>query len=534
MALIARLSIPTAALTLAASLAFAKQPPVAEPVLTLRSSTRLVQVEVIVRGKDGKPITGLKQDDFEIREENNPQPIRFFSDYSKKTAPAVQLPPGMVSNRPEITGPRRGVTVVLVDSLNTHWLTRARAVQNLLKFLDGAQPDDHIALYTLSHNLKVVHDFTGDARSLMKKIGRANLGALPAVGQEPILDDLIPEAVALQMWGQEKEQEVRLVARATATWKTLEDIANHLGSTPGWKSLIWISDGLPMQVGMELTGGSRSIRGNQTIRSGEVRSFQKECDQAVKALTSSNVAVFPIDPRGLQALPEYESVGQKLGSADRPWQQTNSTLMQLATRTGGRAYVDQNDILGSLKQVTDAAQTSYSLAYYPSNSNFDGKYRRIEIRLKKAGLKADHRQGYFALDASEVKRENVQDELRAAARDPLDSAVIGIDAGLQDKDGGKQLLARIDAAELLWDEKGAFTVDTSVGLFQFDAEGRQLEGASDNISFKCDPAKAALLSQHGLSYGRKVNLNPAAAKLRMVVRSARTGAIGSITIPISR
>jgi len=175
--------------------------------------------------------------------------------------------------------------------------------------------------------------------------------------------------------------------RATATWKTLEDIANHLGSTPGWKSLIWISDGLPMQVGMELTGGSRSIRGNQTIRSGEVRSFQKEFDQAVKALTSSNVAVFPIDPRGLQALPEYESVGQKLGSADRPWQQTNSTLMQLATRTGGRAYVDQNDILGSLKQVTDAAQTSYSLAYYPSNSNFDGKYRRIEIRLKKAGLK---------------------------------------------------------------------------------------------------------------------------------------------------
>jgi hypothetical protein len=208
--------------------------------------------------------------------------------------------------------------------------------------------------------------------------------------------------------------------------------------------------------------------------------------------------------------------------------------MQLATRTGGRAYIDQNDIIGSLRQVTDAAQTSYSVAYYPSNPKFDGKYRKIEIRVKKNGLKANHRQGYFALDAGEVKRENVQDEMKSAARDPLDAAVIGIDAGLQDKDGAKQLLARIDAGELIWEENGAFSVDTSIGLFQFDSEGRQLEGAADNVSFKCDPAKAAALSQYGLSYGRKVNLNPAAAKLRMVVRSARTGAIGSITIPVAR
>lgn len=522
----------TAAFTLAATLAFARQPP-EPPALTLRSSTRLVQVEVIVRDNDGKPITGLKQDDFELFEENKPQPIRFFSDYTKKPAQTAQLPPGMVSNRPEITGPRRGVTVILIDSLNTDWLVRARAMDNLMVFLKGAQPDDRIALYTLSHNLKVFHDFTGDAKSLMKKIAERKDGPLPAVGQEPpLLDQLIPEAAALAKWGNTREQAARTVARATATWATMEDIANHLRSTPGWKSLIWISAGLPMQVGMDLSGGSTTIRGGQPVRSGEIRAFDREFDKAVKALTSSNVAVYPIDPRGLQGLPEFESTGQRLGSSDRPWQETNSTLAQLAARTGGRAYIDQNDILGSLKQVTDAAQTSYSLAYYPSNTNFDGKYRRIEVRLRKAGLKAGHRQGYFALDSAEVKRENVQDSLLAAARDPLDSAVIAIDAGLQDKDGAKQLLARIDTGELLWDEKGAFTVETAIGLFQFDAEGRQLESASDSISFKCDPAKAALLSQYGLSYGRKVNLNPAASKLRMVVRSARTGAIGSVTIPI--
>lgn len=96
------------------------------------------------------------------------------------------------------------------------------------------------------------------------------------------------------------------------------------------------------------------------------------------------------------------------------------------------------------------------------------------------------------------------------------------------------MLARIDTGELLREEKGVFSVETAVGLYQYDAEGRQLESAIDNVSFKCDAAKAAALSQYGLSYARKVNLNPAATKLRMVVRSARTGAIGSITLPVPR
>lgn len=523
------------ALNLVFSFAFAQQPPAVEPILTLRSSTRLVQVEVIVRDKDGKPISGLTKDDFEIREENKPQQIRFFSDYTKHAGKQdVQLPPGMVSNRPEITGPRRGVTVILIDSLNTEWATRARALDGLRKFLDGAQPDDRIAIYTLGNSLKIFQDFTGDARALRAKMEKYKGGPLAGSGDEPgLLDQLIPESIPVLQWAEDRETEFKMVNRARATLDTLEKVANHLGSTPGWKSLIWISNGVPLQVGMDMSMQGKTGAGRM-VRSGEMRGFGQEFESAVKALTSSNVAVYPMDPRGLQGLPEFEGMGRPFSKATRPWQETNSMLKQLADKTGGRAYIDQNDILGSLKQVTDAAQTSYSVAYYPSNPNFDGRYRGIEVRLNRAGLKADHRQGYYALDPVEVKRENVQDELRAAARDPLDAAVIGIDAGLQNKDGGRELLARIDTAELLWEEKGVFSVETAIGLFQYDADGRQLESAIDNVSFKCDAAKAALLSRHGLSYGRKVNLNPAASKLRMVVRSARTGAIGSITVPVPR
>ncbi len=534
MALIPFPAIPVS-LLLAAGLALAQQTPAGEPVLTLRSTTRLVQVEVIVRDKEGKPVSGLTKDDFEIREEHKPQEMRFFSDYKRgpKTA-AAELPPGMVSNRPEITGPRRGVTVVLIDSLNTEWSVRARALDNLRKFLKGAQPDDRIAIYTLGNSLKIFQDFNGDARSLQKKLDKYKGGPLSGSSDEPsLLDTLIPEGMPVIQWAEDREAEFKIVNRARATLDTLEKVANHLGSTPGWKSLIWISNGVPLQVGMDLSMQGKTGNGRM-VRSAEIRGFSQEFDSAVKALTSSNVAVYPIDPRGLQGLPEYESVGKYLGKTTRPWQETNSMLSHLADRTGGRAYIDQNDILGSLKQVTDAAQTSYTIAYYPSDSNFDGKYRKIEIRVKKDGLKANHRKGYYALDAVEVKKADVQDEIKAAARDPLDAAVIGIDAGIETVSGATQLRARIDTAESLWEEQGVFSVDTAMGLFQYDAEGRQLESVIDRASFQCDAAKAALLSQHGLSYGRKIAVSPAATKLRLVVRSARTGAIGSITIPVAR
>ncbi len=521
-----------AVLTATIAIASAPQAPADEPGLTLRSTTRLVQVEVIVRGKDGKPVSGLAQSDFEIREENQPQQIRFFNDYTGSRRPSAGPIPGMVSNRPEVTGPRRGVTVVLIDALNSDWTDRAQALLNIRKFLDGAQPDDRIAIYTLGHRFRVFHDFTGDARSLRKKLDAEKGGPLGARGEEVLPDQLIPEAIALAKWGQQREDDMRLVNRANATYETLEAVAKHLGSTPGWKSLVWVSEGIPMQAGMDSPTRSTTTRG--PVRTGVLASFEPQFNRAVRALTNANIAVYPVNPKGLQVLPKYAGLGNQLSADTRPWLQLNPVLEDLARRTGGRSYADQNDILGSLKQITNDAQHSYTLAYYPSNTRFDGKYRKLEIRVKKTGLTANHRTGYYAFDEGEVRRGDPRQEIQAAAKDPLDSALIGIDAGLQKNGEAHEISARIDAAELIWPEGGAFAAKTAIGVFQYDAEGRQLESLIDNVEFACDAAKASLLSQHGLSYGRKVTVNPAAARLRLVVRSAKTGAIGSLTVPIPR
>jgi VWFA-related protein len=498
--------------------------PQREPAHILRATTRLVQVEVIVRDGSGKPVTGLKQGDFDVREDGKPQDIRFFTGYAEAPKRTQDLLPGMVSNRPDITGPRRGVTVILIDSLNTNWRYKARALINLRKFLDGAEPDDRVAIYTLGSELKVFHEFTGDVRSLRQKMDRYKSAPVWSEGDEALIKALMAEDMAaLLRWSLKTEEEARTVARAQMTFDSLEQTANRLGSTPGWKSLVWISSGIPLQYGHD-----RPMAPPVTapMRTGMARSFEHEFERAVRALTNSNVAVYPIDPAGLQALPTAAESWQSL--------QTDSMFLELAAKTGGRAYVNLNDIEGALKQVTDAAQASYTVAYYPSDTAFDGRYRKIEVRMKKAGLTANHRQGYYALDLGEVTREDADKAIRAAALDPLDTAVIGIDAGLQAAADGPQLLARIDAAELLWPQKGGFEVRTSVGVFQYDGDGRQLAGVVDAIDFTCDAARAELLSRHGLSYSRKLTLAPGAASLRLVVRSARTGVIGSLTVPVPR
>jgi VWFA-related protein len=500
------------------------------PEIVIRSTTRLVQVEVVVRDSAGRPVAGLTKDDFEVYEDKRRQPIQFFAGYRRDTPALAEVPPGMVSNRPEVTGPRRGATVILVDSLNTGWAARARAYENLLTFLKGADPGDRVALYTFGHQLKVFHDFTGDAGSLLKRIEAMGNPTLAAIGDEPGLDEIIPEAADLYQWGQNWQDSVRLVARATATLDTLTGIANHLGSTPGWKSLIWISGGFPLQTGMDRSTSSTQWRGAR-ITTGEFRSFGPEFDRAIKALTNSNVAVYPIDPIGLQTAPEYDAASRGPVSA-QPWQETGAMFRQMAKRTGGRAYTDINDILGSLKDVTEGAQSSYTIAYYAPNPSDDGKYRRIDVRLKTRGLTASHREGYYAIAADDLRQTDPEKAMLAAARDPLDSAVVGIDAHLHRAATGPRIQARIHTAELIAPAGSGFVLEATAGVYQFDLEGRLLGAVTDKISIPCNPTQAAQLSQFGMSYDRGIALDPQTVRVRLAVRSIRTGAIGSITLPV--
>jgi VWFA-related protein len=133
----------------------------------IQVTSRLIEVSVVVQ-EDGKPVSGLTQDDFELFEEGKPREIAFFSaDSTKPSAPAVTLPPNAFSNRMAATSGARNATVILFDGLNTEIRDQIYAKNQVIAFLEQIQPEDHVAIFVLGQELHVLHDFTSDSRSLL-------------------------------------------------------------------------------------------------------------------------------------------------------------------------------------------------------------------------------------------------------------------------------------------------------------------------------------------------------------------------------
>ena len=147
---------------------------------------------------------------------------------------------------------------------------------------------------------------------------------------------------------------------------------------PGWKNLIWVTAGFPLLMGRQ--------------------SFTPEFEPAVRELNTAAVSVYPVDARGLLAL-----------ASGRLSSDASAMLRQLAQRAGGTAF-EGRELDEAGREVFGDVQASYTLGYYPSNRNFDGKFRRIEVRLNRPGLRARHRTGYYA----GPRRKPVRSRLRPA------------------------------------------------------------------------------------------------------------------------
>ena len=136
----------------------------------IRVTTRLVEINVVVRARSG-PVRGLTRDDFAVFDRGKPRPIVSFSEHSlesRSPASAGPLPAGAYTNRRESPGGSpTTATIVLLDGLNTLLRDQIWVKKQFVTFLSQAQPDDRIAVYSLGRNLRVLNDYTSDARRLL-------------------------------------------------------------------------------------------------------------------------------------------------------------------------------------------------------------------------------------------------------------------------------------------------------------------------------------------------------------------------------
>src|SRR5579864_1152488 len=247
--------LPPSAICRLLPAAFALLPVFSQNQPTIRVTTRLVQVSVVVHDKKG-PVADLKKENFSLFDRGKEQKIAVFAvdsiDAPPKAWPAV--PPNLFSNRMRRADTPTSITVILFDGLNTKIQDQAYARKQIPKFLDQIQPNDRVALYLLGGDLRILHDFTNDpdhlAKALAKYHGRISgeLDAADPAPRDPTGND------DLDQFLQNSDQTMSdfyNVNRAVFTLDAMEAIAHHLASLPGRKNLVWVSGGFPFTLGLE-------------------------------------------------------------------------------------------------------------------------------------------------------------------------------------------------------------------------------------------------------------------------------------------
>ena len=537
--------------------------PAQEPSLVLRSTTRLVQVNVVVQDKNGRPVANLKKEDFVLRDNGKTQEIRIFSVESKDQlyAPAAQLPPNVFSNRLEQrSGAPANVTAILLDGLNTRWGDQAVARRQIIAYLERIQPQDRVGLYTLGRELRVLHDYTTDAALLLKSLARyRNLytpvldAAEPRPGSPMSKVDIpknpqdpgsIAEDVAQGLMDLLKDEaDFYQEQRILTSLKAVEVLANHLAGVPGRKSLVWVSGGFPMIMG--LLDNARPAAGwptshwfdplpRQTRSSSEeslharritgrnFRTFGPEVDRTIRALNNANLAIYPVDARGLLITPTaYTNV---------------ASMKELAQRTGGKAYYNTNDLMNSVREAVEDSRVTYTLGYYPSDLKEDGNFREIRVRVNRPRLVVRHRRGY--LDAP-VQLESAETVLRDAVWSPLDATAVRLDARLDfsAQPAPNSLLVHIlvDPASVTFGQQGPLWLGAlDVLCAQTDDLGREYHVLSETIDIKMRPETYQNRLKTGIVHRTTAPRQTGATKFRIVVRDRPSGNIGSLTIPFSK
>lgn len=512
----------------------------------LRSTTRLVQLSVIVQNKNGEPILGLKKNDFTLLDEGRKQKIAFFS--VKQPAPITShqpLPANVFTNRLDLNGQDPGaVTILLYDALNTSFLDQAYVRAHILRFLQTMKPQDHVALYALTTQLRILQDFTTDSNSLLNAANHIQPSATAAYDASHPEKFDAPALHSDPMWmrfqnavnnasGEISDQNV--ANRAELTTAAIVAIADHVAGIPGRKSLIWVSDGIPIQIGMDRIGSidrdTVSFEGSDSGTKSGSASRSRDFSGAARALNRANLSIYPVDAHGV----ETDPIGG--GSNFFMRQDRRDTFRLLADRTGGKAFYGTNDIAGAMHDALEDGRYTYTLGYYPDHGSWDGKFREIRLTVKAQGAHLRYRRGYFALPDQSEGDTVAKAELQLAAFSPLDATNLGIVVvgKVLPPLASRNLLLQLTLNPtqfLLHDSGHRLRGGLDLLFLQRDMAGKFLAAERQHFDVNFTAKDFQSLSKTGLVLQRNLTVNPAADDVRIVVRDSSSGALGTVTFPV--
>ena len=505
----------------------------------IRAAVDLVEIDAQVTDRDGKPIKGLRQDQFTVSEDGKDQKISSFeyNDVEKietagggDSAPVTISIAGVVEPdalRQVVRDHRLIVLFFDLTSLQPEDLERSTdaAKRFISKQMTAA---DLVGVVAYGNQLRVVADFTTDRDLLDRAVdalqpGKESQLAALADAAAQNGEDTVTQDTGAAFTADDTEFNVfntdsKLIA--------LESLTDLLREIPGKKSVIQFTSGIT-QTGQE---------------------NRMQLRATTDAANRANVSIYTVDSRGLlAAIPGGDATtatatGTSLysGSAvfhqDDTREDSRETLSTLASDTGGRSFFDLGDFGEAFHQVQADTSGYYLLGYYSSNTARDGRWRTIKVRV--AGVPGAHlrfREGYYApKDFGVFTTEDRERQLEEAinSETPLVELPLAVDTAYFRLDKNQifvAISAKLASSALQWAEKsGRRQVQFDFAAEIRSTQSNRVAGAlRDTITVKLDAERYQQVQQNALVYQGGIILPPGNYKMKFLARDNDSGRIGT-------
>ena len=427
-----------------------------------------------------------------------------------------------------------------------------------------------MAVLTLTDQLRMLQQFTSDPQVLITAIKKLrpqeqilqpgapapeSHGVADAPGAGAIGTSIALASAAVQAFT-DLQVGYNLERRPLITIEAMKSLSRMLGGLPGRKNVVWLTASLPFDLipedrnvsDAELLADLPDIKQKSvgTIASGAAASQQRtlhgqEIKEAEAQLANANIAIYPVDLHGLVSGMESSaasgaSVFNDTALSDRAistmssLQASQGTMKEVAAQTGGKAYMNQNEIKEGIALAVSDEKASYSVGYSPENKKWDGKLRSIRVKLAQGDTQLRYRKGYFAIEPGPTKEHNFAQDVAQALEVDAPATQISFMAQAKPTDPGKMRVVFLVDARTLSAEDGGGNKKMNVSFYAsvYGPNGKNLGTRSTKVERAFDAATYKQLLDKGMMVPIDLDVPAGGKELRLAVLDNKTGLIGTV------
>jgi VWFA-related protein len=373
-----------------------------------RAGVDHVAVDVIATDSHDQPVSDLKQEDFQISEGGRPQTIADFEHVSIPVAHraiaagAAAMPVSDVAENTQPAADSRAF-VMIVDDVHILPALIVPVKRAMTEFLQTLSPRDEVAVVFVGRS-DLSQNFTTDVSRLLKTVDNVRAALAFGLGADAILPPPPPPRGGLgpqppvpplsgppNICSPTPKLQIALQAARSATFDLRNAAATLANSGHARRAIIYVSGQSVLDPGAPI----------QCAEFTAANAYREDLLAAFDQARRSDVPIYTLDPRGL-AQPETATVGHCCSSYQQRAEIQRRILLQqdylasIATNTGGRFFINQNDLAHAIDQIVSENGSYYLLGYYPDPFIRDGTFHNLKVTVTRPDVRVRSRPGYTA------------------------------------------------------------------------------------------------------------------------------------------